>query len=501
MTGWWGLPVLILMTSLVPAILIFGIDEERHRLRTVLNMSGATIKVVLVSYLLWRVQQGYAYETRFTLLGNLELVLNADAMSLLFATLSTGLWFVTTLYAIGYLEGSPNRSRFFGFFSLCVSATVGIAFAGNMVTFIIFYELLTLATYPLVVHRGTEGSLRAGRIYLAYTLGGGVVLLAGTVWLQAVVGPLDFETGGLLARLMPPEVETLRTIFFLLIAGLGVKAALVPLHGWLPIAMVAPAPVSALLHAVAVVKAGAFGIVRVVYDLYGIEYAQDLGLLLPLAILAAVTIVYGSLCALSQNDLKRRLAYSTVSQVSYIVIGVASFGPMATMGGLVHLVHQGVMKITLFFCAGNIAETLHVHKISELDGVGRRLPWTMGAFTVGALGMIGLPPLVGFISKWHLGYGGVLSGHPWVLAVLVVSTALNAAYFLPILHRAWFRPAQGEWRHDRGRGRWGLETSWTLLLPPLITAFFVIAMGVFANAPLSALEWVKLITDREYHRL
>jgi multicomponent Na+:H+ antiporter subunit D len=500
MIGWGGLPVLILMTSLVPALLIFAIPEERHRLRTILNMTGATLKVLLVSFLLWRVAQGYFYEVRFPLLDGMELVLNADAMSLLFATLSTGLWFVTTLYAIGYLEGSPNRSRFFGFFSLCVSATVGIAFAGNMVTFIIFYEMLTLATYPLVVHRGTEEALRAGRVYLAYTLGGGVVLLAGTVWLQAAVGPLEFETGGVLARLALEDEGTLRLIFLLLIAGLGVKAALVPLHGWLPVAMVAPAPVSALLHAVAVVKAGAFGIVRVVYDLYGIEYAQSLGLLFPLAVIASVTILYGSLRALWQDDLKRRLAFSTVSQVSYIVLGVATFGPMATIGGLVHLVHQGVMKITLFFCAGNIAETLHLHRISDMDGIGRRLPWTMGAFTVGALGMIGLPPLIGFISKWHIGYGGLLSGNPWVVAVLVGSTALNAAYFLPILHRAWFRPPRGGWHYDRGKGRWGAETAWTLLIPPLITAFFVVAMGVFANAPLSALEWVRLITDQEYRQ-
>ena len=225
----------------------------------------------------------------------------------------------------------------------------------------------------------------------------------------------------------------------LLVLGLGVKAALVPLHGWLPQAMVAPAPVSALLHAVAVVKAGAFGIVRVVYDVYGVEFAADLNLLLPLGVMAAVTIIYGSIKALSQDNLKKRLAYSTVSQVSYIALGTATLGPIATIGGVVHLVHQGVMKITLFFAAGNYAETLGVHKVSEMNGVGRRMPGTTLAFTVGALGMIGIPPVAGYVTKWYLGLGALEAGAAaWVLPVLIISSLLNAAYFLPILYRAWF---------------------------------------------------------------
>ena len=326
----------------------------------------------------------------------------------LFVTLSTVLWLLTTIYAIGYLEGSPHRSRFFGFFSLCVTATVGVALAGNLITFVIFYELLTLATYPLVVHRGTEVARRAGQTYLAYTVSGGALLLLATVWLYTLTGSLEFTPQGFLWRREHGPVLVI--IFALLIAGFGVKAALVPLHGWLPQAMVAPAPVSALLHAVAVVKAGAFGIVRVVYDVFGVEFAASLGVMQPLAWLAAVTIIYGSLRALFQDDLKRRLAFSTVSQVSYIALGVAIVGPIATIGGIVHLVHQGLMKITLFFCAGNLAETLGVHKISEMNGAGRRMPWTMAAFTVGAFGMIGAPPIAGFISKWYLGLGALETG-------------------------------------------------------------------------------------------
>jgi len=282
----------------------------------------------------------------------------------------------------------------------------------------------------------------------------------------------------------------------LLIAGLGVKAALVPLHGWLPKAMVAPAPVSALLHAVAVVKAGAFGIVRVVYDVYGIEFAFNLGVTLPLALIAAATIVYASLRALFQDDLKRRLAYSTVSQVSYITLGVAIIGPIATIGGIVHLVHQGLMKITLFFCAGNLAETLDIHNISEMDGVARRMPWTMAAFTLSALGMIGVPPLAGFISKWYLGSGAIAAGQDWVILILIASSVLNAAYFLPIIYAAWFKEANGAWPDERPCGR--LETRCMLLVPPLVTALLVLVVGLLASTPLSPLEWARLIADREY---
>ena len=409
------------------------------------------------------------------------------------------LWLVTTIYAIGYLEHSPNRSRFFGFFSLCVSATVGVALSGNLLTFVVFYEILTLATYPLVAHRGTPDADHGANVYLAYTMMGGALLFVGAVWLQTLVGPLDFTQGGLLSA-SPGELHgQFVIIFFLLIAGLGVKAALVPLHGWLPQAMVAPAPVSALLHAVAVVKAGAFGILRVVYDVYGAEFAHSLGLLTALGVLASITIIYGSLKALSQDGLKKRLAYSTVSQVSYIALGASVLGPIATIGGLVHLVHQGVMKITLFFCAGNYAETLGVHKISEMNGIGRRMPWTTLAFSVGALGMIGIPPVAGFITKWYLGLGAAAAGAHWVILILLVSSLLNAAYFLPILYRAWFLPPPDRWPAEHVLAK-RLETAPSLLWPPVFTALLALAAGLLAAAPFSPLEWATLIANREYGR-
>jgi multicomponent Na+:H+ antiporter subunit D len=283
-----------------------------------------------------------------------------------------------------------------------------------------------------------------------------------------------------------------------LVLGLGVKAALIPLHGWLPQAMVAPAPVSALLHAVAVVKAGAFGIIRVVYDVYGNSLVQELALAQPLLWLAAATILFGSMRALQQQEIKRRLAYSTVSQISYITLGVALLGPIAAVGALVHLVHQGMMKVTLFFCAGNFAETLGVHRVQEMDGIGRRMPLTMTAFTVGALGMIGAPPIAGFISKWYLGAGALQMNEDWVLLVLVLSGLLNAAYFLPLLYRGWFMAPPRQWPHEQqqGTGRW--ESHWMLLLPPLLTALLSLLMGLFAGSAISPLRWSLFIVAEEF---
>ncbi|HOX01996.1 MAG TPA: proton-conducting transporter membrane subunit [Candidatus Paceibacterota bacterium] len=486
----------ILLSSFLTGVAIFFLNEESHRLRTWLNLLGAGLKLILVAALLWGIYQGHEYSFSIDFLPGIPLALGADAHSVLFVTLSTVLWFWTTLYAVGYLEGSPHRSRFFGFFSLCVTATTGIALSANLVTFLTFYELLTVTTYPLVVHRGTEDAMRGGRIYLAYTMLGGTVLLLAVVWLHGLAGPIAFRERGAIESLMATRRGELQALFMLFMIGIGFKAALVPLHGWLPKAMVAPAPVSALLHAVAVVKAGAFGIVRIVHDVFGIENAAKLGVLQPLAIAAGVTILYGSLLALFQDGLKKRLAYSTVSQVSYIVLGTAILGPLATIGGLVHLVHQGLMKITLFFGAGNYAETLGIHRVSEMNGVGRRMPWTTAAFTVAALGMIGLPPLAGHVSKSYLNQGAAAAGQEWVAILLAASSLLNAAYFLPILWRAWFMSPPRQWPHEHAFGRW--ETHWMLLAAPLVTAGLVLWAGLSAESSFSPLAWVKLIAAREY---
>lgn len=507
MSNAWLL-IAILLSSLLPGLVIFLLDESQHRLRTRLNLAGAGVKVILVALLIAGVAQNNVYELRLSWVPGMDLFLRADALSVLFISLSTLLWLLTTVYAIGYLEDSPHRSRFFGFFSLCVTATIGLALAGNLLSFLLFYELLTVFTFPLVVHRGTPEALRGGRIYLQYTVAGGALMLVGVAALQALVGPQDFSDGGFLATIDPRFHGLLTLLFFVLLAGVGVKAALVPLHAWLPAAMVAPAPVSALLHAVAVVKAGAFGIVRIVYDVYGVEFAQDLGVLLPLAVIAAVTILYGSFRALQADGLKKRLAYSTISQVSYIALGIGLFGPLASLGGIVHLVHQGLMKITLFFCAGSLAETHEIHRVSEMNGVGQRMPWTMTAFTIAALGMIGVPPVAGFVTKWYLGSGALVSGQGWALGLLAVSSLLNAAYFLPILYRAWFlaeSPAASPpplTASNGGASRIAddriQEAPRALLIPSLITAALALFAGLLAASPLSPLALAELVVQREY---
>lgn len=490
------LPLLIIGSSFIPAVLILMLREDQLAMRTFLNLLGAVAKVGLIAWVFAGHMRGEEYSFMFQLAPDLTFALRVDKLGLFFATLSSVLWLVTTLYAIGYLEGGQHRRRFFAFFSLCITAATGIALSGNLITFFIFYEFLTLSTYPLVVHSGTENAVNTGRTYLWYTIGGGTILFLGVVGLHVIAGPFCFGQTEIIASLVSANSTHLTILFFLLLTGLAVKAAIFPLHGWLPISMVAPAPVSALLHAVAVVKAGAFGIIRLVYDVYGIGVAEQLSVLTPLAVLAAFTIIYGSVQALFQDDFKKRLAFSTVSQLSYIALGVAIVGVLSATGAIVHLVHQGIMKITMFFAAGNIAETYGYKKISQLNGIGRRMPLTMGAFTIAVFGMIGLPPVAGFITKWYLGLGAVEAGSHWVVLVLLGSSALNAAYFLPIVYRAWFCEPELEAAPLRRSGR--LETHVLLLIPVLITGLLSLAAGIFAAMAGSPLSIAREIAERLY---
>jgi len=479
------LPVFVLLTSFLPAVITFFLDQESHRLRNALSLGGAVFKVALIVAMLFAVERGASYETEIPLAPGLVLLLRIDALALLFVSLSAVLWLLTTIYAIAYFGSKPELSRFFGFFSLCVAATTGIALSGSLISFFIFFELLTLSTWPLVAHKQDEASLRAARRYLLYALPCSAALLWAIVWLESSTGPVLFTE--------PPDLDgldpaSLRVIFALFILGVGMKAAIVPLHGWLPAAMAAPAPVSALLHAVAVVKAGAFGVIRVIYDVFGVERVADLRVGMPLAALASATIIWGSLRAIQQDGIKTRLAYSTVSQVSYIVLGAALASPFGVIGGLAHLVHQGLMKITLFFCAGIYDERAGVRTVAGLNGLGPRMPWTSTCFSLGALGMIGLPPLAGFVSKIYLGLGALQGGAPWVLPVLGASTLLNAAYFLPLLYRLWFREPAADAKGD--------EKVPALVGPAVIAALAAIGAGALAASPVSPLGWATLIAER-----
>lgn len=471
------LPILI---PLLVSAATFLLGESRGRARVVVNIGGALVSSAVVITLVVRAYAGEVATSSLAMLPGLELGVEADLLGLLFATVATVLWLVTLVYAFGYMKHEQDRARFFGFFALCIASASGVALSSDLIGFFIFYEVLSLATYPLVVHTGTAEAIAAGRRYLFYAFGGGAALLVGIVWLYSIAGSVPFTPGGALGDVTGHTVE-LRVIFALLAGGLGVKAALIGLHRWLPGAMVAPAPVSALLHAVAVVKAGAFGMVRLVNEVYGPELATSLGVARPLAVIAAITILFGSIVALRQDDIKRRLAYSTVAQLSYITLGVALCSPLAAVGAVAHLAHHAVMKITMFFTAGSLAETHHIKRVSQLDGIGRLMPLTLTSFAVAALGLAGIPPFAGFFSKWPLGVGAAESGQVWATLLFVTSGALAVGYLAPLLVRA-VRPS------DKQRAA-GSESDPLLLWPIVTVALLTVAIGLLAGVPGSPLHW------------
>ncbi|WP_254764720.1 proton-conducting transporter membrane subunit [Natrinema marinum] len=466
-------PLAAVLVSAVAIVLIIA-SHRRPNLREGWSVLAALAKFGIVVSMLPAVMSGTVFRwsladsTGIQFLAGIDFALRADPLGIFFALLASFLWIFTSFYATGYMRGLDEhaQTRFFASFAASLSAAVGIAFAANLVTIFVFYELLSLVTYPLVAHNEDSEARIAGRKYLTYTFfGGGVFLLAGTVmiyWLTSLTsaGPtLAFEAGGMEALAAAAQVEPVyaQIAFFLLIAGFGVKAALMPLHSWLADAMVAPTPVSGLLHAVAVVKSGAFGVARVILEVYGPGLIYDLpldvpgigevGLNIPVAIVAAFTLTAASIIAMRKDHLKRRLAYSTTAQLSYIVLGLSMLHPYAMVGALFHIPAHAFAKLTLFFCAGSIHVETHTDYISEMAGIGKRMPLTMAAFTVGAAGMAGLPPIAGFVSKFYMLIGaGAMGGEYWLFAgALLLSAVLNIAYFWPVVYTAFF---ESEDYHD-----------------------------------------------------
>jgi multicomponent Na+:H+ antiporter subunit D len=376
------------------------------------------------------------------------LKLVVEPLGILFALISSGLWIIATLYSIGYMRGNheKHQTRFFACFAGAIFAAQGIALAGNMLTLFLFYEFMTLVTYPLVTHSGTEHAKKSARIYLGVLIGTSIAfLLTGTLATWVLAGTLDFREGGILAGQVGAAGTTVLVALYMF--GIG-KAALMPFHRWLPAAMVAPTPVSALLHAVAVVKAGVFTIVKVIVYIFGVDHLVAMGSADWVPVIAGFTILAASVVALHADNLKRRLAYSTVSQLSYVTLAATLLAPLSVVGAVVHIAAHAVGKITLFFAAGSIYTAAHKTEVSQLDGIGHRMPWTMTAFAIGALSMIGLPPAAGFISKWYI-LSGAMSGEHWLaVGVLIASTLLNAGYFLPIVWRAFFRAPPADEAHD-----------------------------------------------------
>ena len=404
-----------------------------------------------------------------------------EPLGLLFATVASMLWIVNSIYSIGYMRGNnePHQTRFYICFAIAIAAAIGIAFSANLLTLFLFYEILTLSTYPLVAHKGDAKTIASARVYLGILLGTSIGLfLPAIIWTYHAAGTLDFVAGGILAGVVTgPAVGLLLALYVL---GIG-KAAVMPMHRWLPAAMVAPTPVSALLHAVAVVKAGVFTILKVIVYIFGIDHLFAEPSAGWLIYLAAFTIIAASIVALRQQNLKRLLAYSTIGQLSYVVMAAAILKPLSEIGAAVHIVAHAFGKITLFFAAGAIYTASKKTEIHQLAGIARRMPWTMTAFTIGALSMIGVPPTGGFVSKWYILAGAFQSDNYVAILTVIVSTVLNAAYFLPILFLVWLRPETPPPAKEHG------EAPLLMVIALCITAILTLGLFFF-NQPVIDLE-------------
>jgi len=435
-------PLLAVLVSLLGAIPIM-LSDRNPNLRESWTLLAALIKVAIVISLLPHVLNGGGWEFVIAeVVPGVPLVLRIDAMGMFFALVASILWFFTSLYSIGYMRtlNEHAQTRYFASFAVAISATLGVAFAGNLLTMYLFYEMLSLSTYPLVTHEQNAEARKSGRKYLTYILGTSIGLaLPAMLIVYSLTGNLDFQVGGVMAESgASPELLALLLVLFLF--GFA-KSGVMPFHGWLPAAMVAPTPVSSFLHGVAVVKAGAFSILRIIFHILGPETLQQANLGWIVCTVAATTILVASLVALTQDNLKRRLAYSTIGQLSYMVLGAGMLTAVGMTGGLLHIAMHAFGKITLFFCAGAIYVAAGKKYISQMDGLGRRMPITYLAFFLGSLSIIGMPPLGGFISKWNLAIGAVESGQLILLLVILISSLLNAFYFFPIVYRGFFLPA------------------------------------------------------------
>ncbi|MDH3980122.1 MAG: proton-conducting transporter membrane subunit [Gammaproteobacteria bacterium] len=437
--------MLLALTVPLVAVPLVVAARRRPNLRESVTLIAATLLFGLVVSLAPQVMDG----ARPTVIlaepfPGLPLALVLEPLGLLFALIASFLWLITSVYSIGYMRGhrEQHQTRFYAYFAIALAAVMGVAFAGNMLTLFVFYEVLTLSTYPLVTHAGTDQARRAGRVYLGLLLGTSIVfLLLAIAWTWSLAGTTDFTPGGILSGTAP--AATLGLLLTLYVFGVG-KAALMPFHRWLPAAMVAPTPVSALLHAVAVVKAGVFTILKVSVYLFGSGLMITLVASHWLQYVAAATILLASLVAMRQDNLKARLAYSTISQLGYVVLGALLANAAGIVGSAMHIATHAFGKITLFFCAGAILVATHKTEVSQMRGLGRRMPITMMAFLIASLSIIGLPPTGGTWSKWYLAIGTLEAGQLALLAVLMISSLLNIAYLLPIPLRAFFSAPSGD---------------------------------------------------------
>jgi len=464
-------PILALACPASAAVLIM-MSSRRPNLRESWTLIGSAAQFLIILSMTPAIFAGHTIECYlFTMFSKVQFGFKVDAFGLLFAITASSLWILVSIYSMGYMRSLHEhaQTRYYFCFALAILGAIGVALSGNLVTMYIFYEILTVSTYPLVAHEQSPEALFAGRKYLAYLLTSGVFFLAAIVFTYSMAGTTDFNPRGILASTSWSK-SALIILLILFILGF-MKAAYIPCQSWLPTAMVAPTPVSALLHAVAVVKAGVFGIVRIVCYIYGIDLMDELGLGVMLASFAALTMIGASLFAIAQDNLKRRLAYSTISQLSYVIFGVALLTPMGITGAMIHIPFHGFMKITLFLCAGSILVSSGKKNISEMAGIGQTMPVTMLAFTVGAIGMCGAPPTAGFISKWFLVWGTLQAENLIFLGVILISSLLDIVYFFPIIYTAFFGKLRGA-ESNLNPLNGVQEAPLSMVIPLTITALF-----------------------------
>lgn len=474
-------PIYVMLTSLI-AIFPIGIFSKTPNLREAVTFIAGAVKLYFVFSMLPTILEGKTIDYELiSILPNLSIAFKVDGFGLLFAFVASSLWIVTSLYSIGYMRGTKEHSqtRFFSFFALALSATMGVAFSANLFTMYLFYEILSLSTYPLVTHHQDAEAKTGGRTYLCYLLGTSIAfLLPAMIMTYLISGTLDFSATGVFLQQLP--MEWLSLLFFLFIFGFA-KSGIMPFHSWLPGAMVAPTPVSALLHAVAVVKVGVFCVVRVVTGVFGVQLLSSTNLPIILSIIAAITIIVSSCIALSQDNLKRLLAFSTIGQLSYIILGVSLLSVAGIKASMMHIVMHAFGKITLFFCAGAIYVATGKKKISQMKGIAHYMPFTMTAFLLGALSIIGFPPLGGFLSKFYLIIGALDAKQTWVMIILLISSFLNAAYFFPIIYKAFFlKPDTSDHKFK--------EAPFCAMLPPVITALFSVGFFFYPDLILKLTE-------------
>lgn len=462
--------VFALSSGFVGGLIIAMMPKASKRLRNIITLIFCASGMVFSWRIALRVFAGESIRLAGEI-GGLPWSLDPDPLGVVFGLISSTLWLFAAIYSFGYMADKQNQRSYYTFFLMSSSVTLGVAFAGNLVVLYLFYELLTFATYPLVIHDRSPKAVKAGAKYIIYSLSGAGALLIAIVITFGWAGNLEFAGGSILANNMRPGLNWLLLLF---VAGFGVKAAIMPLHRWLPAAMVAPTPVSALLHAVAVVFSGAYGILRVVYTVFGYELMKNLSFSKLLPWVAAITILVGVIIATRQDVLKRRLAYHTISQLSYILLGAFTLQPWGLAGAIMHMISYSILKVTLFFCAGIISEQTGETQVSKMVGVGWLLPKTMFAFGVASLGMIGMLPLNTFWSKYNLMKGSVASGS-WPLAVvLVISGFINAICFIPTVVTA-FRGERTQSSAERNPSR-NLSL---MLAPTILLAIIALFMGLW----------------------